>query len=269
MQAEITDIKISSDAKKMASSSNDGSIRVWSLDQKDLGFPLSVLKARPDRASVNPAVGGPGPSPGLAANRSSSASDRRNLSSEAAANPASNVAVVADANAVSEQNGATQFVINFLDWNPVVPNALAAVSSDGICRIWDTVTGMDPVELRPANAFGRPPFIPARISSQRGADASPSVGPVPSDVAEQAGPSTAVPADAPSPGPHQHSGSAGVFVLYVLASSYVDIPRQVRNTCVACAVPNMINSMQISRASSSVHVQPRVLLPDQMTQISP
>lgn len=201
---------------KMASSSNDGSIRIWSLDPKDLGFPLSVLKARLDRSSVTTASGGPGPSPGLAANRSSSASDRRNLSSEAAPAPASNVAGVADANAINEQNGSTQFVINFLDWNPVVPNSLAAVSSDGVCRIWDTATGMDPVELRPANSFGRPPFVPAHLSSQRGAHASPSIGFVPPDAAEQAGPSTAVPAEAPSPGPCQTFRSARMFSQYVV-----------------------------------------------------
>lgn len=40
-------------------------------------------------------------------------------------------------------------MVNYLDWHPILPNALASVSADGSCRIWDTTTGADPIVLRP------------------------------------------------------------------------------------------------------------------------
>ncbi|NJR41510.1 MAG: hypothetical protein HC767_01465 [Akkermansiaceae bacterium] len=40
-------------------------------------------------------------------------------------------------------------MINYLDWHPILPNALASVSADGSCRIWDATTATDPVVLRP------------------------------------------------------------------------------------------------------------------------
>jgi WD40 repeat protein len=40
-------------------------------------------------------------------------------------------------------------MINYLDWHPILPNALASVSADGSCRVWDATTGVDPIVLRP------------------------------------------------------------------------------------------------------------------------
>ena len=40
-------------------------------------------------------------------------------------------------------------MINYLDWHPILPNALASVSADGSCRIWDATSGADPIVLRP------------------------------------------------------------------------------------------------------------------------
>lgn len=215
MQAEITDIKINADATKIASSSNDGSIRIWSLEKENLGFPLAVLKARPDRAAGVGTTGASGPSPVLGANRSSSLNERRNASGEVAAQAAPSPVGVTDTNGVHDQNTASQFVINFLDWNPVVPNALAAVSSDGVCRVWDTMFNTDPVELRPANAFGRPPFIPAR-AGRPGTSGSASLDPASTQAPDGAGPSTGIVLDAASPGAHQHTALLLAYALCIL-----------------------------------------------------
>lgn len=135
--------------------------------------------------------------------RTASLSERRSASAEGTPQVPSAAAQVAEANAAVDVAAANQFVINFLDWNPVVPNALAAVSSDGVCRVWDTDSGVDPVELRPANAFGRPPFIPP---SDRVHLASNSI-----DQTPTGGPSTVLPSGAPSPGAYLVMLPEGLF----------------------------------------------------------
>lgn len=53
-------------------------------------------------------------------------------------------------------------MINYLDWHPILPNALASVSADGSCRIWDATTGTDPIVLRPRDEA---PLLPPAPSA--------------------------------------------------------------------------------------------------------
>jgi len=204
VQGEITDVKINADATRMASSSVDGTIRIWSLEKMELGYPLAVLTPRPDRVSEAGSIGisaqnaaaplGIPPSHAEAANAVISPNSTQNIPGGV------------DLNSVTDQANSNDLMINFLDWNPLVPNALASVSSDGICRIWDTETGADPIELRPASSFGRPPFVPprpARAPSIR-ANGSASLDRAAPETPIHPGPATGAAPGAPSPGVSIH-----------------------------------------------------------------